>query len=283
MDYTYIPLETILHMVEDMDIDEIESFLNSNKELSYLRNDPNISRIILEKSNTNFIPKETILHMVDEMDITDLAPYFSSSKDLYKLSNDPRVLRHISERFNLPYVSSFKNLLYFISMNYGLYYMNAKDIGDERILNGFTKKQLEEVLEDLSIFDNAIGYIYELIQSGVKVTEQAVINAINTTKTDTYDDSIVHYLLDNGGPLTEDVLITVIKNCDKNLFKFIFNNYDDFVITRRILETALDVDCYKILKLLIYYDMFFTLEDGTADILDEIYKHLKSKYGYNFM
>lgn len=85
----------------------------------------------------SYIPIDIVLKIVDNMDPNDLESYFSSSKELSKLSNNPRVLKYISDRFQLPYVSSFNNLIYLIKLDMyqlGELAVKAKDMEYVKII-----------------------------------------------------------------------------------------------------------------------------------------------------
>lgn len=60
-----------------------------------------------------YIPFDNILEILDGLTMKQTISFFSSNKYLVGISNDHMMLKYLSDIHELPYVSSFSNLVFF--------------------------------------------------------------------------------------------------------------------------------------------------------------------------
>lgn len=169
------------------------------------------------------LSNDSIIEILDYLDIMEIEALFRSNKGLYRASNDQYILKYISSRFNLPYVSSFRNLMLFVHMKWEDLYIFALDTDDKRLLEYFNSK-----------YNNDIGYV--------------ILRAISLDRFDIvytlYNEQ--GYVLPNDSDyiLTYNTVKSILDNNNIDLLSDILLYNTDTIMTKLIVYTALNDGAY---------------------------------------
>lgn len=193
----------------------------------------------------SYIPIDIILKIVDNLDTSDLEAYFSSSKELVKLSNNPRVLKYISDRFQLPYVSSFSDMVYLINMDIyklGELAVKAKDIEYLKVLF-----PIDSITQDTIALSVSYPSLLEYFLSLHKYNHNELFiivgkRAINKGSIESIDIIINHIDKHEVNNLLIELNNYAILSNKFKVLKHIHDKYG------KILSTFMRVDMRKVLK-----------------------------------
>lgn len=212
-----------------------------------------------------YIPKETILHLIDDMDIDDVISFFTTNKEVRNLADDPEVLRHISLRFNLPFVSSFANLVYLVD-HWEQTFISAIDLEDDRVLQYFYNN-LDLNLGYIIVYAANIGRLdiadRLLYKEGYTIPSDAIV--YNTTienlsnneeEWQTLEELLIYATLESGAE--EAIAMAAAKLGLEDVFDKYAWKGDNRFIGEKLMNTA--------------------ARYGNADIVESIYETEVSPY-----